>query len=151
MKVMKTSKDIFTLPASESEAVCITTNGIIKTNGRAVMGAGIARQANQKYHLDEELARHLQIAGNTPHLFTQRGIRNCRLISFPTKHDWRDSSNLNLIRTSAKHLVNIVNQQNLTRCYLVPPGCGLGNLDWDVQVKPVLEPLFDDRFVIVLR
>lgn len=58
MKLMKTSKDIFTLPVSESEAVCITTNGIIKTNGRAVMGAGIARQANQKYHLDEELARH---------------------------------------------------------------------------------------------
>lgn len=41
MRILNTNRNIFDLPANNS-AVCVTTNGIIKQNGYAVMGKGIA-------------------------------------------------------------------------------------------------------------
>lgn len=151
MRILNTTQSIFTLPAKRNEAVCITTNGIVKRDGKAVMGAGIAKQANDLYFLDEELANHLLSSGNVPHIFAKKGRNNCHLISFPTKYNWRDNSDLNLIARSAQLLVELVTRRNITACYLTPPGCGCGKLDWETQVKPVLEPILDDRFVIVFR
>lgn len=151
MRIVHSSKNIFAIPTKRNEAVCITTNGVVKRDGKAVMGAGIAKQANDLYLLDEELGTHLQSAGNVPYIFAKKGRGNCHLISFPTKLNWRDPSRLDLIKRSAELLVELVTRRNITTCYLVPPGCGLGKLDWETQVKPVLEPILDDRFVIVFR
>ena len=57
MLELKGKYDIFTLPQSNTEGVCVTTNGIIKSDGRAVMGAGIAKQANALFHLDLRLGQ----------------------------------------------------------------------------------------------
>lgn len=150
MKEIK-ARNIFDCPKNSNEAVCITTNGVIKQNGLAVMGAGIARAANEKYSLAVELGEHLRFSGNVPHVFSQRGPNGCYLISFPTKSHWKDFSDLKLIEQSAKKLIQLVDKYNIKTCYLVPPGCGLGNLNWEQQVKPLLCDLLDDRFIVVLR
>lgn len=152
--VIKTTENIFDLPdKSGNMAVCVTTNGIIKTNGDAVMGKGIAKEANQRFHLAGALAKHLREDGNTPFNFGvyQSGNSKFHVISFPTKWDWKNDSDLDLIQASALLLLKICNETNITTCYLPPVGCGLGSLDYSKQVKPLLEFILDDRFVVVLR
>ena len=58
--------DIFTLPNNKAEEniVCVTTNGIIKRDGTAVMGAGIAKTANLRFKVAEKLADSLRTNGN---------------------------------------------------------------------------------------
>lgn len=56
MHILYDAGDIFALPKHHMEAVCITTNGIVKKNGCAVMGAGIAKEANMRF---SGLARNL--------------------------------------------------------------------------------------------
>lgn len=149
MLELQTTVNIFEFPDNQNNAVCITTNSVIKRNGHAVMGAGIAKEANSRYNLSKELAEHLQSSGNVPHIFKTTGKNDCKLISFPTKYDWQNPSSLTLIQRSAKLLVELCNINHISECYLTPPGCGCGGLDWKTQVKPVLEPILDNRFIVV--
>lgn len=122
---------------------CVTTNGVVKSNGELVMGAGIALQAKQRYpKLPAILGKNVSIFGNKPFF-----IEEYKIISFPTKHNWKDSSNIRLIEKSAREILAFVNVHNVKSVALTRPGCGLGNLSW-VDVKVVLEKYFDNRFII---
>lgn len=150
MRVLYTTENIFDIPTKSTDAVCITTNGIIKQNGFAVMGAGIAKEADIRFKLSKELANHLRENGNIPHLFSKTAENGYRLISLPTKNHWRDPSDLNLIRNSCQILVRICDRFGIERCYLTPPGCGLGQLNW-TDVRHVIKDILDDRFIVVVR
>ena len=140
--------NIFNQPTKhdKTEAICVTTNGMIKSNGHAVMGRGIALAVNNRYHVSLELAKHIRQHGNVP------GIIGCSddvyIISFPTKDDWRNDSDIKLIEQSARHIVSLANEYGLTNIYLTKPGCANGHLDWN-NVRSVIEPILDDRFTIV--
>lgn len=156
MRILHNPGDIFALPETTSEAVCVTTNGIVKRDGMAVMGAGIAKQANQSFDkLALKLGYYLTKYGNRVfdmgvYKNTRTGIMT-RIITFPTKYDWRNDSDIELIKTSALQLVELCDKRNITTCYLPCPGCSNGGLDWERQVRPLLEPILDDRFVIADR
>lgn len=135
---------------------CITTNGIVKADGRLVMGKGVALQAAERYPgLDLALGRYVTQYGNRPCYF-----QNIGLISFPTKHDWHDPSSLSLIYASAQEVLSISWTYNLKDIILPPPGCGNGGLRWE-QVGPVLSQVFDiggiaqlineDRFTVIFE
>ncbi len=122
----------------------VTTNGIVRANGLAVMGAGCALQAAQRFpSLPRELGALLRSEGNRVHLFPAY-----RLATLPTKHDWRKPSDLRLILDGCQQLVDFANQRGWPSVVLPRPGCGLGGLDWGV-VGPYLVSLFDDRFIVV--
>jgi len=147
---MKEAKgDIFSLPTKRdyTEAICITTNGIIRNNGRAVMGAGVAKAFRDRFPgIDKNLATHILQCGNVPgNLGVYEG---CLVLSFPTKYHWSDNSDLELIQQSAKLLREMVDNIGVTTVYLPRPGCANGHLNWD-DVKASIEPYFDDRFIIV--
>jgi len=126
--------------------VCVTTNGVIKKNGELVMGAGVALQAKQKFpEIPGVLGLAVKDWGNTVIYLPKHYV-----ISFPTKNDWRNPSDLGLIKQSAHKLLNLTNARNFDHVYLTPPGCGNGGLHWSV-VEPILQALFDNRFVIVLQ
>ena len=79
---------------------CVTTNGIIKSNGELVMGAGIALQAKQRFpELPRLFAKHVKARGNTPCAI--RHASGKYYVSFPTKNDFRNPSDLELIIKSA--------------------------------------------------
>lgn len=142
--------DIFSVPSLHdgTEAICVTTNGIIKANGHAVMGRGIALQANNLYHVSSTLANHLKVHGNVPgNLGVFNGVY---ILSFPTKNDWRDDSDIELIKNSAHLLVDMADRLHLKTIYLPKPGCANGRLNWE-DVKPVIEAILDDRFVVVIQ
>ena len=74
------------------------------------------------------------------------------VISFPTKHHWRAKSDLKLIENSAEKLLNFAKIGLVWKHIWLPVvGCGLGGLDWDTQVKPLLSSILDDRFTVVFR
>jgi hypothetical protein len=124
--------------------VCITTNGIIKKNGELVMGAGIALQAKQRFPaLPLKAGNAVKGYGNRTLYFIEE-----RLFTFPTKYDWRDPSDINLIGLSAHQLKAQCDQLGFNRVYLPRPGCSNGKLNWP-DVDNVLRQILDDRFTIV--
>jgi hypothetical protein len=128
------------------DAICVTTNGIIKPNGRLVMGGGVAKMFRDKYPgLDLELGKKVKVYGNIPFLIYKN---KQPIISFPTKNNWRDKSELPLIKESAERLSKIASSRFWTRIALPAPGVGLGGLNWDKEVKPLLNRILDDRFYI---
>lgn len=126
--------------------VVIPTNGFVNISGRAVMGAGLALQAANRYpDLPEVLAKCIHVSGNHVHV-----IRH-NIVAFPTKEHWRDPSSLGLIEAGALELASLANMLDWrARWSVALPrlGCGLGGLRW-AHVKPILEKYLDDRFVVV--
>lgn len=123
----------------------VPTNGFVKKSGLAVMGAGLAKQAAARYpNLPEVLGRCIEFGGNHVHV-----IRH-DLISFPTKDNWWDDSDISLIERSALELIGIAQKQDYKLVALPRVGTGNGKLRW-THVKPILADILGDdpRFVIV--
>jgi len=120
------------------------------------MGAGIAGEAAARYpDLPLLYGSYLEKAHYSTDVIL---IPGSRLILFPTKVNWKDSSILELIEKNAQQLVNRVqeflifnqNWPSIPHIYLPPPGCGLGRLKWE-DVEPVISPILDDNFTVVFR
>lgn len=142
--------DLFTYsPVSVCETTkvlrCVTTNGVVKANGNLVMGAGVAKDAARKFpDLPHLLGQLVDERGNHVFILDQFGVA-----SFPTKHNWKDNSDLDLIQQSCRELLWLSKKWD----YVILPrvGCGLGGLDWEQQVKPIVEKYFEDNKFIIVR
>ena len=134
---------------NQGYTICITTNPIINSKGKAVMGRGLAFEISQKIPtIQKELAEKLLEFGNVPILFEQH-----RIITFPTKHHWREKSDLELIKKSCDHLNDLLNEYNPKKgiVFLPVPGIGNGKLDKDL-VMPILEEKFkNSKRVIIIE
>lgn len=129
------------------DALCITTNGCVKTNGECVMGRGIALEAKKRIpQLPRILGSMIKSRGNHVHVLGLCG--KIALLSFPVKHHWRDKADINLIKRSARQLVAIATANGWNKVLIPRPGCGNGKLSW-ADVKPVLDNILDDRFHII--
>ena len=149
MKELNTNTNIFYLPKT-GDAVCITTNGITCKTG-AVMGKGIALQAKNLFHCEKLLGEYLNKYGNRAFNLGKykRDNEIFNLFTFPTKHDWRDNSDITLICKSAEELMRMCDKFNIKNCYIPPAGCGNGGLNWNITVEPWLSQILDDRFIVV--
>lgn len=123
---------------------CITTNAILRKNGNAIMGKGLALDAKLRYsNIETILGRLIKEHGN--HVFK---LGN-GLISFPTKWHWREDSDIELIKRSAQELVFLLKDDPARRVLLTRPGCSNGNLSWS-RVKPIIQDILsDNKFIIV--
>ena len=157
--------DIFDfLNDEKTDAICITTNGIVNSYGLAIMGAGTAGEAARRWQpIRRVLGHQLSIGKNIPYVIGHIDSDgnylephkdfyepNIFILSFPTKDHFKDKSKLSLIESSAKELVSIANTLGLKKVILPVPGCGLGGLDYK-DVKTIIEPLFDNRFYICFK
>jgi len=131
--------------------LCITTNGIVKKDGRAVMGKGIALQAKKRYpNIDRILAKKIRERGNIVSSLLRDHENEKWIISFPTKDDWKKPSSLKLIAESAKQLKQHFDDYNLKPLVMLPrPGCSCGGLEWKDVKQILLNILVDDRFIII--
>lgn len=125
----------------------IPINTVVKADGSLVMGAGLAKQAAERYpDLPKELGNHYRPKGVNVGITL---VYACRIIAFPTKFDWKKDSDLVLIESGLKELKFwILNEYKIVSPRL---GCGLGGLNWERDVKPLVEKYFgdDDNFVVV--
>jgi hypothetical protein len=149
------------------DSICITTNGIVNANGLAIMGAGVAGEAARRWpSIRKNLGRAINASGNFPFvigiinpngefinptrkLITAKEFK-CLVWSFPTKNDWQDNSDIELIKQSSKMLYDRTKELGLKNIVLPRPGTTNGKLIWS-NVKEAITPLLDDRFIIVSR
>lgn len=130
--------------------VIVTTNGIVKKDGCAVMGGGIALEAAQKFpKLPSKLGHMLDEFGNQVFIFPEY-----RLVTLPTKNHFKYPSDIRLIRMGLKQLYSFINHHDeckIDTIYSPLLGCGLGGLNWeDVSNEIYLDYLkFNGRLVFV--
>lgn len=144
--MIEATGNLWTYPA---DVRVITTNGFVKVNGEAVMGAGCAKEAAKRWpELPKLLAKHIKEAGNTVYQFpASSGILN--LVAFPVKHNWWEPADPALIEKSCQELVALAGMYDHSTIFVIPrPGCGNGRLRWE-DVKPILERYLDDRFHVI--
>lgn len=140
-------EDAIDLWETPCDARCITTNGTVKSNGRAVMGRGCAKQATERIPFIQ-LALGTRIRLEGLHTYTIGHYGGVPLLCFPVKHSWDMRADLDLITQSAIELAALADIQPWKVILLPRPGCGNGQRKWH-EVKPILAPLLDDRFVVV--
>lgn len=124
--------------------VAITTNGFVKRDGRAVMGAGVAKQAVFRIP-DINLVVGTFITNFGSHVMYSSVYK---LLTFPVKHKWFEDADLDLIEQSAIELVKVMKINKIANVFMPRPGCGNGRLKW-YDVRPLLADKFDDRITIV--
>lgn len=133
---------------NDGDVICVTTNGLTKKDGKAVMGAGIAKFFRDTFKVDSMLGEYLKTYGNRSFrlgTFEYKG-KNIELATFPTKHSWRDNSDINLISESARQIKEMADKYGWKMIYIPIPGCSNGGLKWS-NVKDSLE-ILDERFVV---
>lgn len=126
--------------------VCITTNGVVKANGCAVMGAGCAQQARDRFPgIDQLLGARIRKNGNLFQVIYPKPT----ILAFPVKHKWNQMADVKLIARSTEALKGWAEAIPHITIVLPRPGCGNGQLDWSV-VKPIVSVLPDNVHVIDL-
>jgi hypothetical protein len=136
--------DLWDLHAAGA-VVAVTTNGLVMRSGRAALGRGCARQAGQRHPwLAAALGAALARGGNhVAHLGE-------RIASFPVEHDPLQRPDPALIARSARELAALADAEGWSEVVLPRPGCGGGGLAWE-EVRPLLAPVLDDRFLVITR
>lgn len=144
MKYFETTGNIWTFHTQGSWLV-IPTNGFVKNNGDLVMGAGLARQANDRFQISHELGQAVASEGNRVQIYPAK-----KLISFPTKHHWTEQSDIALIETSLQQLAEIAELMCWKDREVAIPrvGCGNGKLEWP-NVQPLFDKYLDGHFMLV--
>ena len=130
--------------------VVVPTNTTIRKDGQAVMGKGLAAAAQYwGWDLAKQLAIHIRRFNDR--LYVCHGGVLAGLICLPTKHDWRRRSELEYVEKGCRELVEVADLLGDSQPIFLPKlGCGLGGLDWEMQVRPVVDSLLEgDRFVLV--
>ena len=154
--------EIHDLQRPDDYAVCITTNGSIRNDGKAVMGRGTAAQAVVRFPaLARNLGRAILRDGNRVRLLRPG------LVAFPVKPisgvsdgqnvvwsqrnryirggrvpGWAMKASLPLIEQSLRELAALQDEHKWQQVYLPRPGCGAGELGWEM-VKPLCESYGD--------
>ena len=123
--------------------IAITTGGMVSKTGKALMLNGCAKQAADRYpDLINILGSLLINHGN--HVFDL----GRRIVSFPVESDPYQCPDINLIDQSCRELVELADYKGWQTIVVPRPGCGVGGLTW-VEVRPILENCFDDRFHVI--
>lgn len=136
------------------DAIVCTTNMIVKNNGRLVMGAGIAKSFRDRFpELDLSWGSRIRdgihdngFMVSSAHI-SLGGTRFLHFVAFPTKKDWKNDSDIDLIKLSALTLDLVATIMGWRHVLMTRPGCGMGGLDWGFVKKQI--DFLDDRFKVI--
>jgi len=131
--------------------IVITTNCNINSRHNAVMGKGIASEAKEHFPgLPKMLGEHIKCFYDAVKYFPE-----FNLFVLPTKYNWWEKSDLELIEQGVIQLRKIVHYKQTVmpkvgfdKVYMVRPGCSNGHLKWE-DVKPILVNNLDVSFFVV--
>ncbi len=155
-------KDLFECMIDpDVDAICITTNGHYTNDGSAIMGGGCAAEAARRWpKMPKYLGNLLKTSRkNIPFIIgavDENGQEvdlksnkiKCLIFSFPTIDNLMFGSDIDLIKKSCDIMNEYAAQYNLKKIASVRFGSGIGGLDWYTEVKPIVENILDDRFII---
>lgn len=109
-----------------------------------VMGAGLALNFKQQY---PDMFSHYQT------MCSENRIKpGCLwlyhsspwILCFPTKRHWRDRSRIEWIDVGLRNFIKIYKEKGIESIAFPKLGCGLGGLNFDRDVKPLMEHYLSD-------
>lgn len=123
---------------ADAEALVNTVNTV------GVMGKGIALQFKKKFPENFKAYAHACKNGEVEigkmYTFPLGKLTNPRyIINFPTKQHWREKSRLEYVRKGMDDLLREIQRLNIRSVAIPPLGCGNGGLDWETEVRPLIE------------
>lgn len=124
--------------------IVIPTNGTLKRNGEAVMGAGLAKECKERYpEFSFIFGRMMKSVGNRTLFFSM-----FNLITFPVKHNWYEKADLKLIEKSCQQLKEMMPKLPQGFVITMPKvGCGNGKLSWK-DVEPIIQKYLPDIKIV---
>lgn len=128
------------------DIICTTTNRIVKPDGRLVMGGGVAKIMLDRYkdidlRFGQIVLKQEQAKANSNIQVVLLDDWPTYLVGFPTKIHFKNPSPPWLIERSMKQLICFKQMVGINKVLLPGPGAGLGGLDWETQVRPLIEKI----------
>lgn len=124
--------------------VLVPTNTQTKSDGTAVMGAGLALDVARRFpDVPGRYGRSLAIAN------TRIAIPDHRLLLGPTKSDWRRPARMTLVRELLEGVARWCLAHPGEVVAVPSPGCGRGGLPWQ-DVRDLAVELLGEHRVILL-
>ena len=107
-----------------------------------VMGAGLALEFRKRYPQMYEEYKDLCGRGRFGigeiQIVKVNPSGHKYIINFPTKRHWNEPSQLNYIEIGLKRLLPDLMTGSINSIAFPALGCGLGGLDWENEVKPLM-------------
>ena len=125
-------------------------------NTVGVMGKGIAKDFKaiypEMFREYQRLCEEKKLTVGTLWLYK---TPNKWILNFPTKTTWRLPSKLEYIESGLKAFVKGYAKHGITSIAFPPLGCGNGELNWESQVRPLMEKYLNklpiDIFIYLYR
>ena len=131
----------------DADALVNTVNTV------GVMGKGLAFQFKQRFPaMAEEYSRRCRF--NIVEVGTMDVHRmpdGQHIINFPTKRHWRNRSRVDWIQRGLDDLAFVIEHLRIKSIALPKLGSGLGGLDWDNEVHPLVIEAFGDMEDVDVR
>ena len=109
-------------------------------NTVGVMGKGIAADFKKIYpEMFEEYKQRCENGSLDIGVLDLYRTSNKWILNFPTKKHWRSPSTVEYIEKGLQTLVQKATKMQITDIAMPKLGCGNGGLDWETQVKPIVE------------
>lgn len=109
-------------------------------NTVGVMGKGLAKEFKRLYpdmfKSYQKYCENKQLTIGKLQIFK---TSNKWVLNFPTKENWRNPSKLGYIEAGLKKFVSQYQIQGIKSISFPMLGCGNGGLDWENEVKPLME------------
>lgn len=162
------SEDLFD-QIDKADVICITTNCTISDDGSNPMGGGCAGMAARRWpEIEDRYGELLSIVGHVPvilgilyqdnptyvHSLSSAPTLDPKykftyLVAYPTMHSIMERASLSLVARSAHLLSEMADTNGWTKVVVPRPGVGVGSLSWEDVVKPLIENILDDRFILI--
>ncbi|WP_053084465.1 macro domain-containing protein [Companilactobacillus ginsenosidimutans] len=114
-------------------------------NTVGVMGKGIALEYKKLYpEMFKEYQEYCQDGSLTVGKLYLFKSANKWILNFPTKENWRSKSKIEYIESGLKKFVETYADKGIESISFPQLGVGNGGLDWDKQVKPLMEKYLSD-------
>lgn len=139
-----------------ADAICVTTNSVVKKNGELVMGKGVAKTfAKLMPQLPLYFGELIEHYGNIPFMYNYAKYKyegvpyHKAVISFPTKEHFANRSILPLILNSMEKLNVIVDNYLLKRVLLPLPGVDNGGLNRGKVLEALSDVYIHPNIILV--
>jgi len=116
-------------------------------NTVGVMGKGIALQFKKKFPENfrayERACKKGEVQVGKMFTVPLEKVANPRyIVNFPTKRHWREKSRGEYVREGLEDLLREIERLDIRSIAVPPLGCGNGGLDWEAEVRPLIEAAF---------
>lgn len=130
-------------------ATVFQTNGSLDKNGYADMKSGEGKRLSTMWpDVPRALGKLIDTAGLHVYVLPVTRQPGAWTVSFPVRTAASNKPSLKLIEKSTHELVALADAYGWVKVFMTRPGCDNLNINWERDVRPILHPLLDDRFVV---